>query len=128
MMYERFVHHHHRLDNLLWVWNANAVGGANVRAYHRHYPGHAYVDILATEIYWGGFTPKQYDDLLELTDGRVIALGEVGAPPFRETLKAQPRWAWFMGWVGHMDSPENAEAVKAIFHDPRTRSRGEPLP
>lgn len=127
MLYDRFVNHH-RLDNLLWVWNANAAGGASVRAYHRYYPGHEYVDILATDIYGGRFTQKQYDDLLELADGRVIALGEVGAPPSPEVLQAQPRWAWFMGWAGHMDSPENAEAVKAIFHDPRTRSRGETLP
>ncbi|MGQ9634620.1 MAG: glycosyl hydrolase [Bryobacteraceae bacterium] len=111
MMYEPFVHHH-RLDNLLSVWNANAMGGASVRAYHRYYPGHAYVDILATDIYGGRFTQKQYDDLLELADGRVIALGEVGAPRFPEVLKTQRRWAWFMGWAGHRDSRENAEAVK----------------
>jgi len=127
MMYDRYVNYH-RLDNLLWVRNANAAGGSSVRAYHRFYPGHDCVDMLATDIYGGRFTQKQYEDLLELADGRVIALGEVGAPPSPEVLKAQPRWAWFMGWAGHMDSAENAAAVKIIFNDPRTRSRGEPLP
>ncbi|MGQ9635193.1 MAG: glycosyl hydrolase [Bryobacteraceae bacterium] len=127
MMFDRFVNHH-RLDNLLWVWNANAAGGSSVMAYHRFYPGDQYVDILATDIYGGRFSQKQYDDLLELANGRVIALGEVGEPPSPEVLEAQPRWAWFMGWAGHMDSPKFADAVKEVFNHPRTRSRGEPLP
>jgi len=126
LMYDRYVNFH-RLDNLIWVWNANAPNGRNALAYHRFYPGDQYVDILATDVY-GAFEQKHYEDLVELANGRVIALGEVGAPPSPEILEAQPKWVWFMGWSDIMDSPRNAEAVKRIFNDPRTRSRGEPLP
>ena len=107
--------------------NPNAPNGRSALAYHRFYPGDRYVDILAADVY-GAFQQKFHDDLQELANGRVIALGEVRNPPSSEVLKSQPNWVWFMGWSDIMDSPRAAEAVKVIFNDPRTRSRGEALP
>ena len=60
-MYDRFVHVHH-LDNLLWVWNANAPA-PHILPYPECYPGHEYVDVLATDMCIGGsFHQSHYDD------------------------------------------------------------------
>ncbi|MCK4855047.1 MAG: hypothetical protein KAT31_12310 [Bacteroidales bacterium] len=62
------------------------------------YPGDAYVDILATDVYTEGFNRVNYDQLLDLAGEKPIALGEVGATPSPEKLKEQPKWTWFMSW------------------------------
>jgi mannan endo-1,4-beta-mannosidase len=66
----------HRLDNLVWVWNANAPNGKNAGPCYGYNPGAQCVDILASGIF-----------------GRRVT-----------------------------------DAHKALFNDPRTLSRGDPLP
>jgi mannan endo-1,4-beta-mannosidase len=125
MTYDCLVNYH-LLDNLLWVWNANAPSGPNAGLYAGFYPGPQYCDILAAHIY-GEFNQSYHDDLAALANGKPIALGEVGRVPTPDTLKAQPQWAWFMIWADlfRMSKPE---VVRALFADPRTVSRGDPLP
>ncbi len=114
MLYERLVDFH-KLNNLIWVWNANEVKD-NVPDYRLFYPGHKYVDILATDVYSGRYTKKDYDQLVTLADGRPIALGEIGKLPTPEILKKQNRWVWFMSWR----DPDNffwgdGDSLKALF-------------
>ncbi|MEE9463906.1 MAG: glycosyl hydrolase [Bacteroidales bacterium] len=96
MMFDRFVNFH-GLNNLLWVYNTNEVK-ENVDPHETYYPGDAYVDILATDVYTEGFNQLNYDELLDLAGNKPIALGEVGATPSPEKLKEQPKWTWFMSW------------------------------
>jgi mannan endo-1,4-beta-mannosidase len=96
MLFERLAHFH-RLNNLLWVFNANEVR-ANVDPYDRYYPGDELVDVLATDVYQGGFARQDYERLLTLAGGKPIALGEVGQLPTPDILRRQPRWTWFMSW------------------------------
>jgi mannan endo-1,4-beta-mannosidase len=56
------------------------------------------VDILATDVYRGGFAQEDYDLLLPLSGGKPVGLGEVGGMPTTEILHRQPRWSWFMHW------------------------------
>lgn len=125
MTFDRLVNLH-RLDNLVWVWNANAPNGKNAFAYYEFFPGVEYVDILATDIY-GEYLQSHYDSLVELAAGKPVALGEIGRPPALEILGKQPRWAWFMGWAGIFDR-ETTAAHKTLFDDPRVLSRGAELP
>jgi mannan endo-1,4-beta-mannosidase len=120
-MYERFVHVHH-LDNLIWVWNANAPA-PHTRTYADCYPGHEYVDVLATDIYNNDYKQSHYDDLLTLAEGRPVALGEVGIIPTPAILDAQPNWAWFMVWTNFLTKENTPEAVRALYHDPRVLTR-----
>ncbi len=124
MMYERFVNYHH-LDNLIWVWNSNAPT-PNVGAYVDFYPGAQYCDVLATDVY-GPFKNNYHDDLVELANGKPIALGEVGVVPAPAVFKDQPKWAWFMVWAGLLDL-SNGEMIGELFADPHTRTRGDRLP
>lgn len=125
MTYDRMVHYHH-LNNLIWVWNANAPNGKNAGPYADYYPGADVADVLSSDIY-GEFLPSHYDDLLALAKGKPVALGEIGRVPSLEVLKAQPKWAWFLIWADFLQASKPEDA-KALFNDPRTRNRGDELP
>jgi len=96
LLFERLVDFH-GINNLLWVFNANEVRG-NVDPYDVYFPGSDRVDILATDVYRGGYAQHDYDQLLALAGDKPIALGEVGGIPAPEILRRQPRWCWFMYW------------------------------
>ncbi len=96
MMYDRFVNFH-GLNNLIWVYNTNEFKDG-VDPHETYYPGDAYVDIIATDVYSEGFNQVNYDMMQELAGDKPMALGEVGSPPTSDKLKEQPKWAWFMRW------------------------------
>ena len=126
MMYDRYTNYH-KLNNLIWVWNANAPRDwENDEAYEYElfYPGNGYVDVLAADVYKNDFKQSHHDQLLELGKGKVIALGEVGVVPTPEILTQQPRWAWFMTWAGFNSNPDHntPEHLSALYNDTRVVS------
>ena len=63
-MYDRFVNYH-KLNNLIWIWNANAPRDwkdDEAYEYHLFYPGPEFVDILAADIYKGDYKQSHHDD------------------------------------------------------------------
>lgn len=127
MLFDRFVNVH-GLDNLLWVWNANAprdIPKDEAFSYRHYFPGRDYVDALAADVYHFDYEQKDYDELLELAQGKLIALGEVGELPKPEILEAQPRWAWFMVWSSWLLTDNTPERVKDIYSHPRTLTLDE---
>lgn len=131
-LYHRFVDVHH-LDNLIWVWNVNAPGGA-AGPVDDYYPGAQYVDVVTIDVY-GAFEQSYYDSMLKLAGlklaggtgagAKPIALAEVGAPPSLDVLAQQPRWAYFMQWSGFMD-PNHMDAVNAVYNAPQALNRNDP--
>lgn len=127
MMYDRYVNVHH-LDNLLWVWNANAprdIPFDQAYSYRDYYPGHEYVDILATDVYHFDYEQKDYEELLALAEGRPVALGEVGELPKMEILEVQPAWTWFMVWSNFITTDNPPQRVKQIYNHPSMLTHGE---
>jgi mannan endo-1,4-beta-mannosidase len=117
MMFDRYVNHH-ELNNLIWVWNPNAPR-ENVDDYHLYYPGHDYVDVLATDIYSKDYKQSHHDDLLEIAEGRPIALGETGPMISIDSLmKVQPQYVWFMGWRDLFNDQE-PDHLRSLFNHPR---------
>lgn len=117
LMYNRYTHHH-KLNNLIWVWGANGprdIPGDEAYAYKDFYPGHAYVDILGTDIYHSDYEQRDYNELLQLAQGRMIALTEVGTLPAEPVMKAQPKWIWFLVWSGWLVTDNSRERVKEIY-------------
>ena len=113
------------LNNLLWVWNANKVNEeGNAGPYRDYFPGHAYVDILATDVYRSDYRDSHYTQLLELAQGKPVALGEIGHVPAPNLLERQPRWAWFMVWSDFLDEHNTHDQVRALYHHPRVVHRG----
>lgn len=117
LLYDRFVNFHH-LDNLIWVWNANAprdIPGDQAYSYKDYYPGHQYVDVLATDVFNFDYEQKDYKELLSLAEGKLVALGAVGELPKMEILSAQPKWAWFMVWGSWLETHNTLERVMTIY-------------
>ena len=125
-LFDRLVNHHH-LDNLVWVWNANAPGadGSGPGPYTEYFPGSEYADVLSVDVY-GEFKQSFYDDLVLLAGSKPVALGEVGGIPSPATLKEQPRYTWFMAWSEFIEMSNPLEAVRALYNDDRALSRDDP--
>jgi len=122
MMFDRFVNTH-KLNNLIWVWNANAprqLINDEAYAYKDYFPGLDCVDVLAADVYHNDYRRSHHDELVELGQGKVIALGEVGEVPTPEILEDQPMWAWFMIWGNFVDTHNSPERIRALYGYPRT--------
>jgi mannan endo-1,4-beta-mannosidase len=125
MMYDRFTNHHN-LNNLIWVWNANAPLERKVPMdYHLYYPGGDVVDILAADIYGGNYKQSYHDDLVELAEGRIIAMGEIGNAPEPEILDQQPQWTWFMMWSRFPWTKNAPGEIKNLYDHPNVITRDE---
>jgi mannan endo-1,4-beta-mannosidase len=141
-MYDYFTAHH-KLNNLLWVWNTNAPRDKindEAGPYADFFPGIAYVDVLAADVYNNDWKQSHHDQLVELGGGKLIALGEVGNAPTPEIYDNQPRWSWFMVWgycvydfaamradtanaglpLAQRRFPTSNPAVETIYADPRS--------
>jgi mannan endo-1,4-beta-mannosidase len=126
-LHERFTRHH-RLDNLVWVWNTNAPRdrpGDEAFAYADFYPGAGTVDVLAADVYRRDYKQSHHDDLAALAKGKPIALGEVGELPDSVILEQQPRWAWFMPWGCLVTRSNKPEQVKQLYACERVLSLGD---
>ena len=121
MMFDRYTNVH-KLNNLIWVWNANAPRdweNDEAYAYELYYPGHEYVDVLATDIYKGDYKQSHHDQLLELGNGKLIALGECGQLPTPDVLAQMNQFSWFMVWAGFIWRANDEENTRAIYNDER---------
>jgi mannan endo-1,4-beta-mannosidase len=100
MMYDRLANFHH-LNNLIWVWNCDQPSRAD-RQFVDYFPGLEFVDVLALDCY-GSFQQSFYDDMNDLSGGKVMAIAETSNPPAIPIYQTQPKWAYFMRWS--MDKP-----------------------
>lgn len=111
-LFDRLVHVH-QLHNLIWVWSVDRPTNPD-RAFAHYYPGDDYVDILALDVYGGDFAQSYYDDLVALSGGKPVALGEVGTPPPLEVLESQPRWLYWVVWAGMVRNTPYLEYEKYV--------------
>jgi mannan endo-1,4-beta-mannosidase len=122
-LYE-YLTEHHGLHNLIWVWNPNGAydGTPDFRPY---YPGDAYVDVLAVDVYRQRFTEADYRHLNELAGGRPLALGEVGHMPKRKVLEKFPRYGWFLTWATFLTDVHSEREIRRQYRLARVMSLGE---
>ena len=127
MMYDYFTNHH-ELNNLLWVWNTNAprdIPGDEAWAYRDFFPGIDYVDILAADVYRNDYRQSHHDRLVELAEGKPIALGEVGEIPSLEIMEQQPQWSWFMPWGWILFISNEPEQIREVYLSERVLTLDE---
>ncbi|HKK10457.1 MAG TPA: glycosyl hydrolase, partial [Bacteroidales bacterium] len=79
------------------------------------YPGNKYVDVLAADIYANDYKQSHHDQLLELGEGKPIAIGECGQLPTPEILSDQPHWVWFMCWSNHIWNANEPEQTRRLY-------------
>jgi mannan endo-1,4-beta-mannosidase len=128
LMYDRYTEHH-GLNNLLWQWNPNAPLNDDM-SYSLYYPGHAYVDILAMDLYQAnkaaGWKQQYYEELLTLGDNRVIAIGESDYLPKLPVLQdTQPRWVFQMTWDGDWFHANTEQDYACWLNDGHVLTRDE---
>ncbi len=94
IMYERFTYVH-RLNNLIWVWNA---------ADADFYPGDDTVDIISRDMYPEGHVhtacEKEYDELTGFSEQKkIILIGEIGTLPDVDAIHEKKiGWTTYMTW------------------------------
>lgn len=106
------------VHNLIYVWTSQNYNG-NSASYGNDsnwYPGDAYVDIIARDLY--GSTASQneqeYRELTARYPHKMITLAECGNnsgsnfAEIADAWNAGARWLWFMPWYGDSTMPSNA--------------------
>ena len=122
-IFDRLVNHHH-LTNLIWVWSMDRVHNPQME-HAKYFPGIAYVDVLALDVYANDFAQSYYDSLVALSQGKPLALDEVGSPPPPEILQQQPRWVYYGIWSGMVRNTPRKQ-YDVVMHDPRILSLEDP--
>ena len=113
-LYEYYTSHHH-LNNILWAWTSDKptedVGD--------YYPNDNSVDILGCDIYpnkmSATYPKKWFDKMLELADGKPIALTENSVLPTEKELKKQP-WVWMMSWGKMVFNNNTSQEIDKILN------------
>jgi hypothetical protein len=93
--------------------------------YDKYFPGVQYCDVLALDAYNGDFAQSYYDTIAGLSQGKVMALAEVGNPPTPEVLTKQLRWSYYMIWSGFVEETPVAE-MERLYSDPRVLTLDDP--
>jgi mannan endo-1,4-beta-mannosidase len=122
-LFDRLVNHHH-LNNLIWVWSMDRPSTPE-RAHARYFPGIDFVDVLSLDVYGNDFAQSYYESIAALSQGKPMALAEVGSPPKPEILRQQPRWAYYMTWAAMVRNTPKAEYA-ALMKDPQVLSLEDP--
>lgn len=103
------------LSNLIWVWDMQDFGtlSSDLEAYN---PGKDYWDVAALDVYDGsGYTAAKYKAMVNIADGKPIAIGECERLPSPQELLEQPKWSFFMGW-SELTFSKNTEAeIRALY-------------
>lgn len=122
-LFDRLVRYH-QLNNLVWVWSVDRPNKPEMQ-FSNYYPGDEYVDVLALDVYGSDFKQSYYDDLVALSKGKPVVLGEVGNPPGLEVLKNQPRWGYWVVWAGMVRNTSKKQ-YQLLLQDPRVLSLDDP--
>ena len=122
-IFDRLVNYH-KLNNLVWVWSVDRPTKPGME-FSNFYPGNKYLDILALDVYGSDFKKDYYDQLLTLSQGKPVTLGEVGTPPTTEILNSQPKWSYWIIWAGMVRTTPKKQ-LEAIAIDPRILGRDDP--
>jgi len=122
-LFDRLVNYH-KLNNLVWVWSVDRPTKPGME-FSNFYPGNKYLDILALDVYGSDFKQDYYDQLITLSKGKPITLGEVGSPPSPEILNSQPKWSYWVVWAGMVRNTSKKQ-YNALVNDPRILGLDDP--
>lgn len=107
----------------MWDW---AVKDVNMGSIASYYPGDAYVDVAALDVWMkANSSSSDYQAMLNVSHGKPIALGETGTIPSPELLASQPKWTYFMEWSEYLQGSNSNAAIQRTYFDGRVLVLGE---
>jgi|GEM_PF-542833 len=100
------------LDNIIWNWNVQDFSnlGTEVDAYN---PGSAYFDMATLDVYNTGYTQNNYNTMLRVSGGKLIAVGECQFMPTASLLAQQNKWLYVMLWPDFIS--QNQSTLPALY-------------
>jgi mannan endo-1,4-beta-mannosidase len=82
--------------------------------------------MLGADVYHLDYEQKDYNELLDLAKGKLIALSEVGELPNSLVLDAQPKWCYFLVWSDFITGAHNTkQQVQEVYNREQTLTRDE---
>ena len=122
-VFERLVEHH-RIQNLIWVWDAAmpGFGPEGPGAYNDYFPGLLYVDALSVSVGRRSQGWRRDAELARFATGKLIGIDLDGWVPDPALFDQQPKWSWFLLSADAASKPENAAALRALYASPRVTS------
>lgn len=122
-MYDRYMNYH-GLNNLIWVWCPNANDPQWTEDFSLFYPGDEFVDVLAQDIYNNSYYDIYYQQLLDLADGKPIAIGECGELPDIDKIRyTQPNYVYFMAWGKMLVENNSIDTIRNVYSNPYVKTR-----
>jgi mannan endo-1,4-beta-mannosidase len=132
MLFDRLANHH-RLTNLVWVWEAAQPGfGPNAAAgtYDQFFPGLLYVDALELDVARAESRFRSDAFLRETGVGKPIGIFIDGKAPEPAFFANEIGWAWFVlgpqstvqGTGGTSAQDPNVQALASLYADQRVIS------
>jgi mannan endo-1,4-beta-mannosidase len=100
------------LTNLIWVWDMQDID----QSWAQYNPGDGYWDILAFDVYSGGYAQSWYNYAVSIAGAKPLAIGECAVLPTSAQLSAQPRYVFFMAWAELVFSSNTRTAVSNLYH------------
>jgi Glycosyl hydrolase family 26/F5/8 type C domain/Secretion system C-terminal sorting domain len=111
IIYDRFTNHH-KLNNLIWVWNCYANSYGNPMDW---FPGYDKVDIIAYD-YPNNNTWNDYNTIHGKK--KPFALAETGGLPNVDNFASQS-WLYFVSWAKFVKESNSDATIKKVFQDTR---------
>jgi hypothetical protein len=102
------------LDNIIWVWNVQDFTTLNTDV-DKYTPGIDYFDIASLDVYNTGYTSNNYNTMLRIAGGKLIAIGENQFVPSQSLLASQPKWLFEMLWPDFIDDPRNHATLPGLY-------------
>jgi mannan endo-1,4-beta-mannosidase len=100
LTHDYFVHDK-GLSSLIWVWNIQDLNVSDkdglINVARSYNPGSDYWDIATLDVY-EGFESWKYEAMVDVSDGKLIGIGECSKLPDVTTLENEPLWTFFMSW------------------------------
>ena len=122
-IFDRLVNHH-QLKNLVWEWSVDRVSKPNME-HEKYFPGIEFVDVLTLDVYGSDFAQSYYDSLVKLSQGKPLALAEVGNPPAPSVMAQQPLWTYYATWAGMVRNTTRKQYAE-LMKDPRVLNLSDP--
>ncbi len=101
------------LDNMIWIWDLQDFD--NRMNWEDYNPGNDYWDILALDVYSGGYSDKYYTQMQQFGEGKLIAIGECWSLIQPSQLASYKDYVFAMPWADDTWNMNSAENIQAFY-------------